>query len=576
MAQSKEATKLTSILIVILATVMSACSGPQSPSQLGTSVKAIPQPVASCASLIGAIPSAAIGLPSNGAIIRSAQAMSASVLTMNPAGPTPASLINPAKPDYCQVMGSLPPIDPKAPAIEFQINLPTRWNGRSVQFGGGGFNGVLINALTLAPGGRFDEASPLGQGFVTYGTDSGHQNKPNVPPQDFALNEEALTNFAFASYKKVRDVAFETMKRYYGQGPNKLYFVGSSEGGREGLLIVQRYPNDFDGVFSRVPVVNWVGLQMFGTRSGNSLAGPNWINANKVQLVAKATLAVCDSLDGVRDEIVSDFQACAKVFDASALRCPNGADTGDSCLSDGQINAIKLLRTPLVFAAPLANGLTSYPGYSFGGEGIVGAGPTGGWTSWWSGRTAPLVPPVASNSITWFYGAGAVQYFFAQDANYDAAKFSPTQFPERLKVISQMMDSTNPDLSAFRARGGKLIMKEHIADYAQSPNAGFDYFKSVQLKMGDSNVREFARLYVAPGVDHVGSGAPANINMLDLLVNWVEKGQAPGSQAQLVHVEQEAKPPFNTVRARPMCEYPLVPRFKNGDVNLASSFQCEK
>jgi Tannase and feruloyl esterase len=564
------------ILSFTMLLLLGACSLSQPPALSPVAVKAIPQPQVACSSLVGSIAAASIGLPSAGANIRSAQAMSATALSMNPGGPTPASLINPAKPDYCQILGSLPPLDPKAPAIEFQINLPTQWNGRSVQFGGGGFNGVLITALTLAPGGRFDEASPLGQGFVTYGTDSGHQNKPNVPLQEFALNDEALTNFAFASYKKVRDVAVETMKRYYGQGPNKLYFVGSSEGGREGLLIVQRYPNDFDGVFSRVPVINWAGLQMFGTRSGNSLAGPNWINANKVQLVAKATLAVCDSLDGVQDGIVSDFQACGQKFDASSLRCPNGADAGDSCLSDGQINAIKLLRTPLEFAAPLANGVTSYPGYSMGGEGIVGAGPTGGWTSWWSGRTAPTLPPQPSNSITWFYGAGAVQYFFAQDAKYDASKFSLNQFPERIKYISQIMDATNPDLSAFKARGGKLIMKEHIADYAQSPNAGFDYFKSVQRKMGEANVRDFARLYVAPGVDHVGSGAPANIGMLDLLVNWVEKGQAPGAQGQLVHLQQEAKPPFSTVRSRPMCEFPLVPRYKTGNINQASSFLCEK
>jgi hypothetical protein len=119
-------------------------------------------------------------------------------------------------------------------------------------------------------------------------------------------------------------------------------------------------------------------------------------------------------------------------------------------------------------------------------------------------------------------------------------------------------------------------MMEHIADYAQSANAGIQYFKTVQNKMGEGTVRDFARLYLAPGVDHVGSGAPANIDVLDLLVDWVERGQAPGSKAPLTLVEQETAIPFKAVRQRPMCEFPLVPRYKSGDVNTASSFACEK
>jgi Tannase and feruloyl esterase len=533
-------------------------------------------PIAKCESLVGSMPASVIGVTSGAITIRTSQTMPATPLTVSPAGPTPASRITAAKPDYCQVLGFISPIDPNAPNIEFQINLPLAWNARSVQYGGGGFNGVLVNALALATSSPFDVASPLAKGFVTYGTDSGHQNKPNVPLQVFAANDEALVNFAHLSYKKVRDVAVETMKRYYGKAPVKLYFMGSSEGGREAVMMAQRYPQDFDGVFSRVPVLNWVGLQMFGTRSGLSLMGANWINPMKAKLVQDATLAVCDSLDGVNDSIVSDFQACAKLFDPAKLRCPSGVDSGDSCLSDAQVAAVKLLRTPLVYPYPMANGVTHYPGYGIGGEATPGGGPTGGWVSWWSGRSAPAIPGTPNNSITWFYGAGAVQHFFAQDANYDLRKYSTSDFPVRTKRISELMDATNPDLSAFKAKGGKLIIKEHIADYAQSAHAGIDYFKSVQAKLGEANVRSFARLYTAPGVDHVGSGAPSNIDMLELLVNWVERGMAPEAKGPLVHTEQEVAVPFNVVRARPMCEYPLVPRYKGGDTKLAASFACEK
>ncbi len=570
--------------LIVGSMLLVSCSTPPTPPTHSTSMQVnLPtatvavggNPVAVCESLVGSMPASVISLRSGGVTIRSAKVVTATPLSVNASGPTPASLIVPARPDHCQVLGLIAPIDPSAPNIEFQINLPTAWNGRSVQYGGGGFNGVLITGLGLIPSGPFNVPAPLAKGFVTYGTDSGHQNKPNTPPQEFALNDEALENFSHLSYKKVRDVAVETMKRYYGRGPNKLYFVGSSEGGREGVMMAQRFPRDFDGIYSRVPVLNWTGLQMFGTRSGNSLAGAAWINPAKVKLVHEATLKSCDALDGATDGIISDFQACERKFDPAPLRCANGVDAGDLCLSDAQISAVKLLRTPLKFPQPLANGVTEYPGYSMGGEGIIGNGPTGGWVSWWSGRSAPAMPPVTSNSITWYYGAGAVQYFFAKDPKFDARNYKPSDFAERTRYISQIMDATDPNLIEFYARGGKLIMKENIADYAQSPNAGIQYFKSVQNKMGEGAVRQFVRLFVAPGVDHVGSGAPANIDMMDLLVDWVERGQAPGTKGQLVLSEQEAAAPFKTLRSRPMCEFPLVPRYKSGDMNVASSFACD-
>ena len=193
---------------------------------------------------------------------------SPSTLTVAERGPTPAGRIAPANPAFCKVLGQIEPTDPKAPPIRFQVNLPIEWNGRSVQYGGGGFNGVLITGLGLPPAYPFDKASPLARGFVTYGTDSGHETRPGEPPQLFALNDEAFENFAHRAYKKVRDAAVTLMERAYEKKPEKTYFMGSSEGGREGLTMAQRYPDDFDGIFARVPVINWVGLQHAGTRSG--------------------------------------------------------------------------------------------------------------------------------------------------------------------------------------------------------------------------------------------------------------------------------------------------------------------
>ena len=525
-----------------------------------------------CTRLNESIPTADIGLPSGGATIESAELKQPTPLTLAelPFKPLPSFLaVVPAAPEYCKVVGAIAPVDPKAPPIRFQVNLPTQWNGSSVQFGGGGFNGTLVTGLGLPPLTPSDHPSPLARGFATYGTDSGHQNAAGVPLQAFALNDEALTNFAYAAYKKVRDVAVVLMQRRYGRAPAKLYYVGLSEGGREGLTMAQRFPGDFDGILSGVPVINWVGLQAAGTRAGVAQFGDGWIGPDQVKLVNDAVIAACDQLDGLADGIISNYGGCKRVFDATKLTCAAGVETG--CLSEAQLNAVKAIHTPFEFSFALANGLRSYPGWGLGGEGAPGSGPVGGWVSWQTGTAAPTLPPGPASSRAWLYGSGAVQYFFARDPDYDVTKFEPAQFADRLREISALMDSTNPDLTAFSAHGGKLIMYENMADYAQSPYAGIDYYKSVVAKMGATNVGNFLRLYVAPGVDHMGVGAPSSVDLLEVLTDWSESGKAPG---ELVQVHQEPKPPFAQLAARPMCRYPAYPHYQGGDVTKAESFVC--
>ena len=520
-------------------------------------------PAATCGALAAAAPDAVR--------IDSAVLQTPLPLAVAERAPTPAARITPANPAFCKVLGHIEPIDPNAPPIRFEVNLPVEWNGRSLQYGGGGFNGVLITGLGLPPAYPYDKASPLARGFVTYGTDSGHESKPGEPPQTFALNAEAFENFAHRSYKKVRDAALALMVRAYGKAPEKMYFMGSSEGGREALTMAQRYPDDFDGIFARVPVINWVGLQHAGLRSGLVTMGEGWIRPAQVKLVAGAVLKACDKADGADDALVEDAVTCKAKFRAEALRCAEG-QSGDACLTEAQVKAIDTLHASYKFAFPLANGLDDYPGWGVSGEDSPSFGPTGGWISWWLGTTAPAQPPVQSNGIAWIYGAGGIQYVMAQDPKLDVTKYRPEDHKARLLEVSQLMDSTNPDLSRYRARGGRLIILEHMADYAQSPYAGIRYFENVQRTLGTTETAEFARLYTAPGVDHVGSGAPANVDMLSVLVDWVEKGQAPGD---LEVAEQKVEAPsFAAIRALPLCQWPAWPHYKSGPVNAASSFAC--
>jgi feruloyl esterase len=520
-------------------------------------------PASTCSGLAGAAGDAVY--------IDSAVMQSPSSLLVSERAPTPSSRIAPAAPAFCKVLGHIEPTDPTAPPVKFEVNLPADWNGRSLQYGGGGFNGTLITALGLPPAYPYDKPSPLARGFVTYGTDSGHQMKTGEPPQLFALNDEAFENFAHKSYKKVRDAARALMVRAYGKPPEKMYFMGSSEGGREGLTMAQRYPDDFDGIFARVPVINWVGLQHAGTRSGIATMGDGWIRPAQVKLVAEAVLKACDKADGVEDLVVEDAVGCKAAFKPETLHCAEG-QSGDQCLTDVQINAINTLHSPYKFSFAMANGLDDYPGWGVSGEDTPSFGPTGGWLSWWLGKAAPAQPPLPSNGIAWVYGAGGIQYVFARDPKLDVTTYKPEDHKERVLAVSALMDSTDPDLSRFRARGGRLIMLEHMSDYAQSPYAGIRYFENVQRKLGKTETAEFARLYTAPGVDHVGSGAPANVDMLSVLVDWVEKGQAPGD---LEVLEQKVEPPaFATVRALPLCQWPAWPHYKSGPAHASSSFVC--
>jgi Tannase and feruloyl esterase len=232
---------------------------------------------------------------------------------------------------------------------------------------------------------------------------------------------------------------------------------------------------------------------------------------------------------------------------------------------------VQTLHAPYRAPFALANEVNEYPGYPLGGEDTPAAGPTGGWRAWWVGGSAPSLPPQAGNGIAWMFGSGAVQYFYARNPQADPRNLDTAPIAARVREVSALMDATSPDLADFVANDGKLIVLENMADYAQSPYAGIRYHDVLLEQLGPDRVNQFMRLYTAPGVDHVGTGGPATIDMLPALVAWVEQGQAPTG---LVLAEQNAKPPFAVSRTRPLCEWPRWPRYRGGDPAAAGSFEC--
>src|SRR4051794_31340883 len=232
-------------------------------------------------------------------------------------------------PARCEVDGRMLPVDtaPTARPIAFRVWLPAAWNRRAVQQGGGGNNGVVPD-LRGAPY-PIDGRSPAQLGFVTYGSDSGHTARETP---EWTLNDEAIRNLGYAQLKKTHDAAMTIVQRVYGERPRYSYFTGTSQGGREGLTVAQRYPDDYDGVVANVPIVNFSSL-MLAPELIRIQEKPiaNWVTRAKVNAIRAEFLRQCDELDGLADGVINDYIACRAIFSSprhpwSAKRCPGNVD----------------------------------------------------------------------------------------------------------------------------------------------------------------------------------------------------------------------------------------------------------
>lgn len=535
-----------------------------------------------CAALSGrTIDASLLGEPSSGAVVTSA--------TFRPAVADAPNATNtaivPGTPDYCQALVDIKPVDPAAPVIKAQVNLPASWTGKSLQMGGGGLNGTLVTGLTGARADGPETPLPLTRGYMTLGTDSGHQNTPGVDTAAFALNNEALTNYAYAAYKKTHDVGVQLGLAYYGHKPQKAYYIGGSEGGREGMIMAQKYPADFDGIVAIDPVIRLIGLWQFQLSMGQVQSTPGSWLGGKVQLIHDTVRSACDGLDGIEDQVVSNHKACKPLADAAivARRCPSGADEGATCFSDAQVSALRWIYTGQPYPFALANGLNAYPGYIYGSEGVPGALDT-----WVVGTTAPTADPNAAGvSRSYTIGGQLVRYFVTRDPGANPLTFNAVAHQARIQELSSMLDMTNPDLSAFHARGGKLILRENLSDKGNSPQTGFDYHDAVVAKMGKDRVDEFFLAYGATGLPHTslglnagtpnapGYGTPGRIDFLTLIDDWVVKGAKPAES--LVLTNRAPLPPYDIVASKPMCRHGSYPRFTGttpAGGHLASNYVC--
>jgi len=507
---------------------------------------------ATCASLQGlAIPASAIGLPTGGAVVQAAAGMAA----------TDAGNANGA---FCKVTGIVRPQNPASPNLEFEVNLPASWNRRVLQMGGGGYNGTLVTGLaafTLQPA---TVDNPLKQGFVTLGTDGGHKSTAGFDGS-FAMDDEALRNFGKESVKKGHDAAMAIITKAYGRAPERFYFIGGSQGGHEALDAAARYPDDYDGVVAHYPAYNVTLLHLGSLNAGRALfdgGGAAWMNPAKVKLLTDAVYAKCDALDGAADGIISHITACNAAFDPKGLRCANGADAGDTCLSDPQLAAVARIASDYKPGFAIA-GMDTFPkwalleGAQFRDRSNFGQVPQ------------PSNPLSGKEPLLYTAGDQTAKFIITRNPKLDTMTFEPRQWRERVAAAAAIMDVTDVSLERFKAKGGRIILTHGTADDFITPHNTVAYYERQLKQFGKAGVDSFLRFYMVPGLGHGFGPFNAKFDSLTVLRNWVENGQAPAGLTAL-----DGNP--NANRSRPLCEWPQWPRFTGtpGTETRASSFTC--
>jgi feruloyl esterase len=433
-------------------------------------------------------------------------------------------------PEHCRVTAVLTPSADSHIAME--ALLPSQeWNGKFQAVGNGGWAGTISYSAM---------ASALAEGYATASNDTGHVGGNAA----FAIGHpEKLTDFAYRAMHEMTVQAKAMIKAYYGSPAKLSYYNGCSTGGRQGLMSAQKYPDDFDAILAGAPANNQTHMHTWDLMAASPVMKDPAaaVPAAKLALVNRAVMKACDGADGVKDGFLNDPRACK--FDPAVLQC-KGADA-DDCLTAPQVATVKRVYSP----AKTASGEVIFPGKEPGGE-----------TGWGLilGANGPAI------------SIGSFQVAYA-NANWDGKTF---ELDRDLKVVDEkvgsIVNAVNPDLSAFKARGGKLLMYHGWNDPAISPGNSIDYYTSVQKKLGGKQ-DDFIRLFMVPGMGHCSGGdAPTQMNWMAALERWRESKTAPESITA-------SKVAGNRVEmTRPLCPYPQIAVYKGvGSTNDAENFSCK-
>lgn len=481
--------------------------------------------------------------------------------------------------EHCIVKGDILSIDKTASPIKFQVALPSAWNNKAVHIGGGGWDGIEFSADPTVPNfgedAKFFNFSTLpkaqSRGYVTFGSDGGHEwGNDNIAA--FSLNDEQLKNFAGEQLKKTRDTVMKVVALRYHAAPKLTYFLGVSGGGRQSMVVIQKYPADYDGVVSMAPVARWLPdflkWQVIG-RAMRTNGGAGWISPAKDALIYQAEVAACDDLDGAKDGIISNVAACR--FDYARLQCPGGADTGDTCLSDPQIETQRIIHSETKFPFTFADGTTSAAAYQPGQWNVEGFN---------YGFGKEMVYPTTSLAEIGgmhYMGDAMTRFAILKDPNAKSLDFDPKNpgvHAARIQDLSKLLDATNPDIQKYIARGGKWIIYHGAADALPNVAGIENYYKEVVARFGQNEVDKMMRFYPIFGYGHGSgrfntAGGKGGVSGLDAIENWVERGIDPD---KMVFTDTNEA---TNGRTRPNCAFPKWPKYNgSGDINVAANFTC--
>lgn len=441
------------------------------------------------------------------------------------AGPPPTVV-----PAFCRVDLILKPSSDSN--IETEVWLPSKnWNGKFQFVGGGGWAGVISYGALV---------SAIQEGYAAASTDTGHKGGNAL----FAIDHpEKLTDFAWRAVHESTVQAKALINAFYGRAPRLSYWNGCSTGGRQGLMEAQKFPDDFDAILAGAPANNQSHMHAWDlSRAAPVLRDPAAaVPAAKLQLVNKAAVAACDAKDGVTDGLINDPRACS--FDPGVLQC-TGAD-GDTCLTAAQVETVRHMYAPLKTKA----GDVVFPGKQPDSE--------PGWGFFVSGQ----VPGVSVGSFEVAHN----------QANWDPKTFDLDRDLKAVDgTIGRTVNAVNPDLRAFKAHGGKLLLYHGWSDPLISPGNTIDYYSKVRQTMGGTQ-DDFVRLFMAPGMQHCGGGnGPNQVNWMAALERWRESKQAP-ARIEAAHVTGN-----RVTMTRPLCPYPQVATYVGvGSTNDAANFVCK-
>lgn len=448
---------------------------------------------------------------------------------------------------FCHVEGVIDQrtgADGKQYGIGFALALPDQWNDQFLFQGGGGLNGNVALPLGSQAAGN---TPALARGFAVVTTDSGH--KGSVFDGSFFRDQEASLNFYYVAIGRVAQLAKAMIASYYARPAQHSYFDGCSTGGREAMIMSQRYPEYFDGIISGDPAIRTgysnlalgymtAVFDQAAPKNDDGVPDPKkTFSDSDRKLIVNSILETCDAKDGLKDGMIFNFRACN--FDPAALKC-SGAKN-DTCLSQAQVDTLIH-----AFAGPkTAAGYQVYPGFPFD-AGLNDKGGIPGLLA------APVIPVQTGADFAHF------------DVDREAGRVADNQ-------TALLGDSTWTNLTSFAGHGGKLMFYHGLSDPWFSPLETLRYYEKMAKDTGAGSVASWSRIYFVPGMGHCqgGSAALDRFDMLSAIVDWVEKGVAPERVV--------ATGPAFPGRSRPLCAYPQHAEYTgHGDTNDASNFVCRE